>query len=96
MDAQSPSKRFTRGIPLHVENSVELHLFLGFNSECKRKKVVVSLIEHNEEKRTNTIPHMQSCYTNIEVMKVLATKLTISQDKEFCGTTCFAQLSSIQ
>ncbi|WMV19852.1 hypothetical protein MTR67_013237 [Solanum verrucosum] len=36
------------------------------------------------------------CYTNIEVMKVLATKLTISQYKEFCGTTCFAQLSSIR
>ncbi|KAG5598431.1 hypothetical protein H5410_029801, partial [Solanum commersonii] len=41
------------------------------------------------------IPHMQ-CYTNIEVMKVLATKLTSSQYKEFCGTTCFVQLSSIR
>uniref|UniRef100_M0ZTA6 Ulp1 protease family, C-terminal catalytic domain containing protein n=1 Tax=Solanum tuberosum TaxID=4113 RepID=M0ZTA6_SOLTU len=29
-------------------------------------------------------------------MKVLATKLTSSQYKEFCGTTCFTQLSSIR
>ncbi|KAH0678706.1 hypothetical protein KY284_019791 [Solanum tuberosum] len=173
MDAQSPSKRFTRGIPLHVENSVERPSFsLGLTQDfgevsgsmsksntmqeiksklknnpirlegmsakskqsnikiveggkenqsaagsskkrkekttdyteenAKRKKVVVSgLLEHNEAvkflgKREPThIPHMQ-CYTNIEVMKVLATKLTISQYKEFCGTTCFAQLSSIR
>ncbi|KAG5603459.1 hypothetical protein H5410_034829 [Solanum commersonii] len=173
MDAQSPSKRFTRGIPLHVENSVERPSFsLGLTQDfgevsgsmsksntmqeiksklknnpirlegmsakskqsnikiveggkkdqsaagsskkrkekttnyteenAKRKKVVVSgLLEHNEavkflgKREPTRIPHMQ-CYTNIEVMKVLATKLTISQYKEFCGTTCFAQLSSIR
>ncbi|XP_049344033.1 uncharacterized protein LOC125808366 [Solanum verrucosum] len=173
MDAQSPSKRFIRGIPLHVENSVERPSFsLGLTQDfgevsgsmsksntmqeiksklknnpirlegmsakskqsnikiveggkkdqsaagsskkrkekttnyteenAKRKKVVVSgLLEHNEavkflgKREPTRIPHMQ-CYTNIEVMKVLATKLTISQYKEFCGTTCFAQLSSIR
>ncbi|KAG5597012.1 hypothetical protein H5410_038244 [Solanum commersonii] len=161
MDAQSPSKRFTRGIPLHVENSVERPSFslgltqdfgevagsmsksnamqeiksklkndpirleemsakskqsnikiveggkkdqsaVGSNENAKRKEVVVSgLLEQDEAvkflgKREPThIPQMQ-CYTNIEVMKVLATKLTSSQYKEFCGTTCFAQLSSIR
>uniref|UniRef100_M1DWV7 Uncharacterized protein n=1 Tax=Solanum tuberosum TaxID=4113 RepID=M1DWV7_SOLTU len=34
MDAQSPSKRFTRGIPLHVENSVERPSFsLGLTQD---------------------------------------------------------------
>ncbi|KAG5598639.1 hypothetical protein H5410_030009 [Solanum commersonii] len=173
MDAQSPSKRFTRGIPLHVENSVERPSFsLGLTQDfgevagsmsksnamqeikfklknnpirleemsakskqsnikiveggkkdqsvagsskrrkekttsyteenAKRKEVVVSgLLEHDEAvkflgtREPTRIPHMQ-CYTNIEVMKVLVTKLTSSQYKEFCGTTCFAQLSSIR
>ncbi|KAL3355220.1 hypothetical protein AABB24_019351 [Solanum stoloniferum] len=34
MDVQSPSKRFTRGIPLHVENSVERPSFsLGLTQD---------------------------------------------------------------
>ncbi|KAH0671574.1 hypothetical protein KY289_026067 [Solanum tuberosum] len=36
MDAQSPSKRFTRGIPLHVENSVERPSFsLGLTQDFR-------------------------------------------------------------
>ncbi|KAH0661268.1 hypothetical protein KY284_026199 [Solanum tuberosum] len=69
---------------------------------AKRKEVVVSgLLEHDEavkflgKREPTRIPHMQ-CYTNIEVMKVLGTKLASSQYQEFCGTTCFAQLSSIR
>ncbi|KAG5607274.1 hypothetical protein H5410_028766 [Solanum commersonii] len=97
MYAQSPSKRFTRGIPLHVENSVERPSFsLGLTQDfgevseenAKRKEVVVSgLLEHDEavkflgKREPTRIPHMQ-CYTNIEVMKVLATKLTSSQEIE--------------
>ncbi|WMV27517.1 hypothetical protein MTR67_020902 [Solanum verrucosum] len=180
MDAQSPSKRFTRGIPLHVENSVERPSFsLGLTQDfgevsgsmsksntmqeiksklknnpirlegmsAKSKQSNIKIVEGGKKDQSATgsskgkkkqliiqkrmqkerkllflaywsimskiiyaffqavkflgkreptrIPHMQ-CYTNIEVMKVLATKLTISQYKEFCGTTCFAQLSSIR
>lgn len=39
-------------------------------------------------------PHMQ-CYTNIEVMNVLAEKLFETQYNDFCGTTCFVRLSCI-
>ncbi|KAG5626466.1 hypothetical protein H5410_011684 [Solanum commersonii] len=49
----------------------------------KERKLLFRLLEHNEEKRTNTRYLTCKCYTNIEVMKVLATKLTISQDKNF-------------
>ncbi|KAH0764907.1 hypothetical protein KY285_000778 [Solanum tuberosum] len=72
------------------------------HDNAKRKEVVVSgSLEHDEaakflgKREPTCIPHMQ-CYTIIEVMKVLATKLTSSQYKEFYGTTCFAQLSSIR
>ncbi|KAH0633677.1 hypothetical protein KY289_036634 [Solanum tuberosum] len=124
MDAQSPSKRFTRGSMSKSNTMQEIKSKLKNNpiklegmsakskqsnikivegeENAKRKKVVVSgLLEHDEavkflgKREPTRIPHMQ-CYTNIEVMKVLATKLTISQYKEFCGTTCFAQLSSIR
>ncbi|KAH0671193.1 hypothetical protein KY285_023359 [Solanum tuberosum] len=124
MDAQSPSKRFTRGSmsksntmqeiksklknnPIRLEGmsakSKQSNIKIVEGEEnAKRKEVVVSgLLEHDEavkflgKREPTRIPHMQ-CYTNIEVMKVLATKLTSSQYKEFCGTTCFAQLSSIR
>ncbi|KAH0724618.1 hypothetical protein KY284_000483 [Solanum tuberosum] len=59
---------------------------------AKRKEVVVSgLLEHDEavkflgKREPTRIPHMQ-CYTNIEVMKVLATKLT-NNEKDFVFNT---------
>ena len=36
------------------------------------------------------------CYTNIDVMNVLSSKPTESLYRQFCGNTCFAQLSSIR
>ncbi|KAH0719046.1 hypothetical protein KY285_015077 [Solanum tuberosum] len=146
MDAQSPSKRFIRGLmsksnamqeiksklqndPIRLEemsakskqSNIKIveggkkdqsaagsskkrkEKITNYTDEnAKGKEVVVSgLLEHDEavkflgKREPTRIPHMQ-CYTNIEVMKVLATKLTSSQYKEFCGTTCFAQLSSIR
>ncbi|KAG5568496.1 hypothetical protein H5410_064489, partial [Solanum commersonii] len=52
----------------------------------------VKFLGKREPTRT---PHMQ-CYTNIEVMNVLAEKLSETQYNRFCGTTYFAQLSSIR
>ncbi|KAH0729701.1 hypothetical protein KY290_000833 [Solanum tuberosum] len=56
------------------------------HDNAKRKEVVVSgSLEHDEaakflgKREPTCIPHMQ-CYTIIEVMKVLATKLTSSQE----------------
>ncbi|KAH0652366.1 hypothetical protein KY289_030044 [Solanum tuberosum] len=134
MDAQSPSKRFTRGIHFHGENSVEQPSFsLGLTQDfgevagsmsksnamqeirsklkndpirleemstkskqsnirivegddnAKRKELVVSgSLEHDEavkflgKRKPTCTPHMQ-CYTNIEVMNVLAEKLSETQ-----------------
>ena len=52
-------------------------------------------VKYLGQREPTRIPHMQ-CYTNIDVMNVLSSKLTESQYRQFCGNTCFAQLCSIR
>ncbi|KAH0775534.1 hypothetical protein KY290_006945 [Solanum tuberosum] len=92
-DASSTKKRKGKEIDPSDEHGESIEEVISADLEQVEHEVVQGVKFSGKRTSTRT-PHMQ-CYINVEVMDVLAGKLSETQYRHFDGTTCFAQLSSI-